>query len=712
MRHARLPRFGKRRQAPPQAGQNLASEAAAATTLPQADLVELLNNLPIAAYRSEPQPPWRLHFIGKSAESITGHSAQAFESGAVTWAQIVHPDDLSLLATKVADACAQGRSFEAEYRVLDASGRIRWVQAKGEEKALAAGSSTLVGFVRDVTETRSVRLELQSCESTHRKLSSATVDLISLMELDGQLVYVNSALQQHMSVEDPSVLVGTNWLAYFPDEDHEIARMALKAAAVGEVFKFVVQTKDAARRWLDFVVTPVPGDDGSPTQVLAVARDITERMQADEAALRAANHDALTQLYNRAYFTEALEKSVASEQPFAIVLFDLDDFKQINDTAGHDAGDALLQEFAHRLSQGGAPETIVARLGGDEFAVLMPSVATPGEVLGRVEDVLLALRVPVPYDEQLLDCAASAGISIFPLHGTSRAELMKSADIALYAAKAAGRDCVCVFEGAMREEVQRRASMLSIARTAIAEQAIEPYFQPKVDLQTGRIAGFEALLRWHHPRRGVQLPMHLAAAFDDPQLAVLISEQMLKRVIRQIQVWGDEGYEFGHVALNVGAAEFTRNNLAERLLHELQTSGIPHRYIQVEVTEGVFLGPGSESVERALRALSDGGVTIALDDFGTGYASLTHLKKYPVDVIKIDRSFVRDITSSIDDHAVVSALTQLGSVMRMEVVAEGVETLEQARQLRKIGCNYGQGFAFSPAVPGDAVQRSRQRFEL
>jgi diguanylate cyclase (GGDEF)-like protein/PAS domain S-box-containing protein len=711
MRLAGFPGSGNRRAASCQMVLDVTPLGPSVTTLPPADLLETLNDLSVAAYQCELRPPWRMTFIGSGVDSITGRNAEAFESGAVTWAQIVHPDDLPALATQVADACAEGRSFDVEYRVLDASGAVRWVHEIGKEKR-SAGSSTLVGFIRDITEARSARLELEYDESTYRNITKDSIDLISIMESDGRLTYVNSALQKHMNAEHPDSLIGTDWLFYFPDQYHACAQAALMTAKAGEIGRFTVRAEYPELSAFDVVVAPVRAENGSPRRFVTTARDVTERMLAEEAALRAASHDALTELPNRTYLADLIEQVIALGKPFAIVLFDLDDFKHINDTAGHDAGDALLREFAHRLGQGEAPDMIVARLGGDEFGVLVPDVATPEEALDRVEDILRALRVPVPHDGQLLDCAASAGISVFPLHGTSRAELMKNADIALYAAKAAGRDCARVFEGSMRAEVQRRASMLSVARTAIAERAIEPYFQPKVDLQSGKIRGFEALLRWHHPRLGVQLPGQLAAAFDDPQLAVLISEQMLKRVIQQIHVWRDEGYDFGHVALNVGAAEFTRNNLAERLLYELQKSGIPERYIQVEVTEGVFLGSGSESVERALGALSDRGVTIALDDFGTGYASLTHLKKYPVDVIKIDRSFVRDIESSIDDYAVVSALAQLGRVMRMEVVAEGVETFEQARQLRKIGCNYGQGFAFSPAVPGNAVQRLRQQFEI
>jgi EAL domain-containing protein (putative c-di-GMP-specific phosphodiesterase class I) len=240
--------------------------------------------------------------------------------------------------------------------------------------------------------------------------------------------------------------------------------------------------------------------------------------------------------------------------------------------------------------------------------------------------------------------------------------------------------------------------MLSLARGALSQGTIEPFFQPKIDLGTGALAGFEALLRWRDPRRGLQLPDTISAAFQDLELAALISDRMVERVIQEIIGWLDQGLPIGHVAINAAAAEFRRGNFAERLLEQLRRAQVPTSMLQVEVTETVFLGRGAESVESALKTLSREGVEIALDDFGTGYASLSHLKQFPVDVLKIDRSFVRDFAEDPDDAAIVRAVINLGKSLGIKTVAEGVETEEQAAFLSEQGCDFGQGFLYGRAI--------------
>jgi EAL domain-containing protein (putative c-di-GMP-specific phosphodiesterase class I) len=303
----------------------------------------------------------------------------------------------------------------------------------------------------------------------------------------------------------------------------------------------------------------------------------------------------------------------------------------------------------------------------------------------------------------LLECLASIGASIYRPGAMDKVELMKQADIALYEAKDGGRATFRIFEPSMLKEMQRRLSMLSVAREALRRNRIVPFYQPKVNLQTGRLAGFEALLRWRHPGRGIQTPDTLAAAFQDASLAHEISDRMIALVIKDVQRWIRAGVRFGHVAINAAAAEMKRGDFAERLLERLATAGVPTRCFQVEVTETVFLGEGTDYVEHALKTLSAAGVRICLDDFGTGYASLSHLKKFPVDIIKIDRSFLRDLDSHQDNDVIVRTIISLGKSLGIKVVAEGIETPAQSAHLRKYGCEYGQGFLFGAAVPRKEV---------
>jgi diguanylate cyclase (GGDEF)-like protein len=471
-------------------------------------------------------------------------------------------------------------------------------------------------------------------------------------------------------------------------------------------------TMKGTPKWWDVLATPVE-TDGSAERLVVIARDVTHQKQSEERVRWIANHDPLTGLPNRLLFQERLDEvstGGGSGGGFALLLLDVDDFKRVNDTLGHDAGDALLCAFAERLRAATRADDFVARLGGDEFAVILNGVTQPDDVATAGEAILAALRQPHIHAGRILDCNASIGASLFPEHGTGRTELLKHADIALYVAKANWRGNLRIFDGGMRSEMQSRMSMLGIARQALRDDVIIPYYQPKIDLRTGEVAGFEALLRWRHATRGIQTPDSIAAAFEDLTTAAAISDRMVEKVIVDMRRWLDQGLAFGHVAINSAAAEFRKGDFAERLLERLHDAGIPAERLQLEVTETVFLGRGADYVERALKTLSKAGVQIALDDFGRGYASLSHLKQFPVDVLKIDRSFVADLGVDPDAAAIIRAVVNLGHSLDIEVVGEGIETVDQAQRLTNKGCHYGQGHLYSRAVGAEDVPEVVARF--
>ena len=385
-----------------------------------------------------------------------------------------------------------------------------------------------------------------------------------------------------------------------------------------------------------------------------------------------------------------------------LLLLDLDHFKQINDALGHDTGDKLLQLFARRLESAVRGGDTVARFGGDEFAIILPRLREP-DLAAVCASIHGGLKQPFVHGGLMLDCRTSIGAAVYPTHGADPDELLKNADMALYAAKHAGRANTKLFEPRLREEGDRRAGMVALARAAIHDDRILTYYQPKLDLRRGMVIGFEALLRWRDEDGGIQYPASLDAAFEDHDVAAEISDRVIGQAIRDMRGWLDSGIAFGHVAVNASVAEFRRDNFAERVLEALSGADIPPRYFQLEVTEKVFLGRGAEYVERALNRLSAAGVRIALDDFGTGYASLRHLKQFPVDIIKIDRSFVRGMDSDPGDEAIIRAVISLGRSLGIRIVAEGIERMGQAERLIAFGCDYGQGFLFSRAVPGASV---------
>jgi diguanylate cyclase (GGDEF)-like protein len=378
---------------------------------------------------------------------------------------------------------------------------------------------------------------------------------------------------------------------------------------------------------------------------------------------------------------------------------DLDHLKQINDRFGHDAGDDLLKEFAQRLRQVVKASDVVARLGGDEFAVILADVAGEDDVAEAARAILCRMQEPLRRSGKALYCRTSIGGAIALGSGTSPEDLQKQADLALYHSKSSGRGAFKMFVPALRQEAQRTASALEVAAKAVESGWIIPFYQPKVVLASGAIGGFEALLRWQHPRGGIQSPEKIAPAFNDTELGTAIGERMRACVLSDMRGWLDAGLSIGRIAINASAAEFRRGDYAERVLEELRQAGVPARCLEVEVTESVFLGSSTQLVERALRTLSAEGVTIALDDFGTGYASLSHLKRFPVNTLKIDRSFVRGLESDAGDAAIVKAVLSLGHNLGIEVVAEGVETAFQASLLQRMSCDLVQGYHFGRPMP-------------
>ncbi|HEX4739351.1 MAG TPA: EAL domain-containing protein [Allosphingosinicella sp.] len=626
------------------------------------------------------------------------------------WIGMIHPDDMERVGKAWFHSMATGVPFEQEMRIT-AGERERWISSRGLPQRDADGRILRwYGTITDVHQGVLAQQALEASERLNRGMIEASPDCVSLLDLDGNVLLANAATQRVYG-KSQEELVGGNWTRRVPayTRETEAALRKARRGGVGRFAAYASPSGEGPARWWDILVAPVPGPDGKPHRIVVMSRDVTEQKAAEEKAQWAANHDCLTDLPNRyllqKWIDQAVERAAAEGTRFALLLLDIDDFKRINDTVGHDAGDVMLCTFAERLREVLGENAVAGRLGGDEFAALLPDIGTVEEVKETVQRLLDRLAEPCIHGGRILDCRASIGASLFPDDGNRRTDLMKNADMALYAAKAAGRGLLRLYRGEMRMEVQKRTSMLRLARDALKRGSVRPYYQPKVDLRTGRPVGFEALMRWQHPRRGIQVPASVAAAFDDLSLAAAISDRMIESVIEDIVRWRGEGVPFGHVAVNAAAAEFRRGDFAERLLERLAKAGVPNDCFQLEVTETVFVGRGAEYVERALRTLAGEGIAIALDDFGTGFASLSHLKQFPVDIVKIDRSFVCGLEDDPGDAAIVDAVTSLGRRLGKTIVAEGIETSHQHKLLQALGCNQGQGFYYGRPAPASRVPR-------
>jgi diguanylate cyclase (GGDEF)-like protein len=451
------------------------------------------------------------------------------------------------------------------------------------------------------------------------------------------------------------------------------------------------------------VIGDVENAADEPHRIVGIIRDVTEEKEAFSRLTHIANHDALTALPNRRYFQETIERTLRERSAKgALLIIDIDRFKDMNDTGGHDVGDMLLRDFGRRLREA-ASSAFTARLGGDEFAMLLP-VAERMQAEHVARTLIAELSGPLVVFGRSVTVQVSAGLAMYPADGRVATDLMKSADLALFEAKGRGRNTLVAYTPEIRQASEGRARICAEVRAALPEKQFLPYYQPKIRLDTGAIAGFEALMRWDHPS-GIRPPGSFAPALDDPELSRAMCAQMLDRIIADMARWQAKALPFGRIAFNASASEFSGFDLAGHLKWRLKAIGVAPSSFGVEVTEAVILDGVADAIIATLTELRAAGIEIALDDFGTGFASLTHLQDFPVDVIKVDQSFVRRIVSDADSRAIISAVLSLGRSLGKIVVAEGVETAEQALLLKAAGCDQVQGFYFGRPMPADSVPK-------
>ncbi len=444
-------------------------------------------------------------------------------------------------------------------------------------------------------------------------------------------------------------------------------------------------------------------DGDAPGHVVGVTADITEQTLARLKLVHAADHDALTGLLSRKGWGQrierALEVAARARARLHVVLLDVDLFKAINDSLGHSAGDCVLAAVGRRLAA--LPDTVAfaARLGGDEFAAVLRGEADV-EAAGRA--IIAAVGAPIAFGDHAVAVGSSLGTASFPEHGTTAADLLRNADLALYVAKQGGGRRTEPFRPAMRTALDERRRLEGAFRTALAEGRVIPHYQPKLDLETGALVGFEALARWVHPERGLLGPAAFESVFEDGPTAIEIGAAIRSAVLRDLGAWLAADLPVGRIAVNCSGHEFRVGDFAGDVLRDLRAAGVAPSRFELEVTENVMVGRHAEAVGRALQVLHDAGVKISLDDFGTGYASLIHLKQFPVDEIKVDRSFVAEMTQDAN-AVIIQAILGMGNSLGLTTVAEGVETLDQARALDAMGCKQVQGYLIGKPMSAERV---------
>ncbi len=486
-------------------------------------------------------------------------------------------------------------------------------------------------------------------------------------------------------------------------EDSTERNQLIQSLAAGEAFRDIhAPIKIGGKlRWWRLSGRRIKTKDGVSKHIRGVAADITSARKAEARVAHLAHFDSLTNLPNRALFNQSLQRSVSrmrDDQKLAVLYLDLDDFKTINDTLGHGAGDMILKSVANRLENTIGIQGMVARLGGDEFAISLRNCGSNEDVIHIAKKIIENVSEAVMVDGQRVATGVSIGIAIAPESGTSCEELIKYSDIALYHAKENGRGCASLFEPSMHEAVQERRNIELDLRAALKRNELELFYQPLVNIETSEIIGYEALLRWNHSEKGMIMPDVFIPVAEETGLIVQLGEWVVRSALHEVANWP----EHLTVAVNLSPAQMRSPNLMPTIINALATTGIaPHR-LELEITESVLMNDNQSNVE-LLHKIRSLGVRIALDDFGTGYSSLNYLRSFPFDKIKIDRCFVDGIDSREDCRAIIRAVTGLATSLGMVTTAEGVERSDQLSQLKLEGCVQVQGYLFSKAMPAANV---------
>lgn len=459
--------------------------------------------------------------------------------------------------------------------------------------------------------------------------------------------------------------------------------------------------RDGVEAAIEDTAAPIHDRRGRVTGAVMVFHDVSAARAQSQRMIYLAQHDSLTDLPNRILLEDRISQAIAlanrHRKPLAVLFLDMDRFKHVNDSLGHAIGDRLLQSVAKRLMACVRNSDTVSRQGGDEFVILLSDMTHLCDAAVTAEKILLSLAKPYSIDQHELHLSASIGIATYPEDGTDVTTLMKNADAAMYHAKSSGRGNHQFFKQEMNLRAIERQSIENGLHQAMERQEFVMHYQPKVDLETGTVVGAEALIRWQHPERGLLLPGGFISIAEECGLIVPIGRWALRESCRQARAWQDAGLPPIRLAVNTSVAELRARDFVVSVGAVLEETGLCPSHLELELTE-TFLMQDSKSTAEVLRALKGLGVQIALDDFGTGYSSLSHLKRFPIDTLKIDQTFVRHLATDADDASIVGAVIGIGRSLRMRVVAEGVETPEQLAFLRQQRCPEGQGFLFSRAV--------------
>jgi diguanylate cyclase (GGDEF)-like protein/PAS domain S-box-containing protein len=561
--------------------------------------------------------------------------------------------------------------------------------------------------IRILDERTQIAAQLKEQEQAYKSLFEQNPDAVYALDLAGRIVRANPACETVIGYSQEET-IGKPILSLVPPEEWERAREHFQKALQGETQHYELAITHRNGHEVQLAVTNVPLlVDGKVQGIYAIAKDITASKSVEDRIRHMAYYDTTTNLPNRVLFEDRLGRELSrikcSDRMLAVLSLDIDRFKYVNDTLGHAMGDLLLRSVTERLFGCLRETDTLARVGGDEFTIILTDLGDPAEAVAVAEKLLAAFAQPFMLGEIELFVTSSIGIAISPNDGDNLTDLIKNADTAMYRAKELGRNNYQLYDPKMSAPTAQSLSLMSDLRKALDRGEFVVYYQPQIHVKTGELIGVEALLRWQHPQRGMISPAQFIPLAEETGLIVPIGEWVLRTACAQVKAWAEAGFPEMRVAVNLSARQFMRDDLVEVVERVLRDTGLKPHLLELEITESMTM----HNVERAiqiLHGLKNLGVMISLDDFGTGYSSLSYLKHFPIHMLKIDQSFVRDITVDPDDAAIVNSIIALAHALQLNVIAEGVETEEQLAYLVEQGCFEMQGYLFSPPLPVQSLE--------
>ena len=603
-----------------------------------------------------------------------------------------------------------GRSVAREVRIRNSNGEQRDIIKHISRFTSPDGSAAgLIGVMTDITDFKKVAQALEATEGRFQALTESAMDIVTVLDQNAIIIYQSPSVKRMLGYE-PADMVGKCQYDLVHRDDVGRMRVAFEELVSGEKttrpIEFRVLARDGTWRSMESIGTNCL-DVAAVNGVVVNTRDVSERRVIQEHIQHLAFHDALTGLPNRTLMQDRISQTVTraarSNHQFAVMFIDIDNFKNINDTLGHDAGDELLCEVARRLSKAVRARDTIARQGGDEFIVLLDELEGQQGATRVAQKVLAALRSAFVVNGADQHVSGSVGVAVFPDDGRDAATLLKNADTAMFHSKALGKNTYQFFTAQMNIAVKRRAAMESKLRAAVKDGAFSLVYQPQIDLVSGAIVALEALVRWKSEESGTIMPNEFIPLAEETGLINELGSWVLREACRQCRAWLDAGLPPYRIAVNISARQLNDRGFLGLLLGILRDNHVAPELLELELTESQIMRQGEGSV-MLLNEIADAGVQLAIDDFGTGYSSLSYLKRLPIRRLKIDQSFIRDITVDPNDAAIVVAIISMAKSLDLDVIAEGIETAGQLALLRSKGCSVGQGYYFSVPLTAQELE--------